>query len=304
MSVHQESLEISKPADRSTEAPELEYRAVSHDSLSMFLAAIGGAILGMLLTLLILALINGGTLSFSGGERLAVFEATLERVNENVGAVSANVDLVSQQAQAVSDQLLAAEQALRAEMSNQDADIAGLNTAVTQLDVTRQQFDLFMGALNQAMSEMQNVAPADVAEAEAAPAAPAAAQPAAAPTAAAPASRGTELSIPTAVSSADVAADALSVVLFVDANGNGAFDEGETQVTGASVALHDAEGAAVASEASTSEGALFSDLSAGDYTVSVEDAAGYTLAGTTEADVTVAEDAEEGQILYIPVVAE
>jgi len=303
MSVHQESLEISKPADRSTEAPELEYRAVSHDSLSMFLAAIGGAILGMLLTLLILALINGGTLSFSGGERLSVFEATLERVNENVGAVSANVDLVSQQAQAVSDQLLAAEQALRAEMSNQDADIAGLNTAVTQLDVTRQQFDLFVGALNQAMSEMQNVAPAD-AETAAPAAAPVAAEPAAAPTAAAPATRGTELLIPTIVSSADVAADALSVVLFVDANGNGALDEGESQVTGASIALHNAGGNAIASEASTSEGALFSELSAGDYTVSVEDAAGYTLAGSTEAEVTVAEDAEEGQVLYIPVVEE
>jgi hypothetical protein len=48
MSVHQESLEINKAAE---EAPELEYRAVSHDSLSMFLAAIGGAVLGMLLTL-------------------------------------------------------------------------------------------------------------------------------------------------------------------------------------------------------------------------------------------------------------
>ena len=73
MSVHQESLEMSKPEERTETAPELEYRAVSHDSLSMFLAAIGGAILGMLLTLLILALINGGTLSFTGGERLAVF---------------------------------------------------------------------------------------------------------------------------------------------------------------------------------------------------------------------------------------
>jgi uncharacterized coiled-coil protein SlyX len=292
MSVHQESLEISKPADRATEAPELEYRAVSHDSLSMFLAAIGGAILGMLLTLLILALINGGTLSFSGGERLSVFEATLERVNENVGAVSANVDLVSQQAQAVSDQLLAAEQALRAEIANQDANIDGLNAAISQLDVTRQQFDLFMGALSQAMGEMQTVASTD-------------AEPAVAPTVAAPASRGeTAVVIPTAVSSADVAADALSVVLFVDANGNGAFDEGETQVTGASIALYNAEGEAIASEASASEGALFSDLSAGDYTVSVEDAAGYALAGATEAEVTVAEDAEEGQILYIPVVEE
>ena len=42
MSVQNESLEM-KPAERKPEAPELEYRAASHDSLSMFFAAIGGA---------------------------------------------------------------------------------------------------------------------------------------------------------------------------------------------------------------------------------------------------------------------
>jgi len=57
MSVQNESLEM-KPAERKPEAPELEYRAASHDSLSMFFAAIGGAVLGMLATLLVLALIT------------------------------------------------------------------------------------------------------------------------------------------------------------------------------------------------------------------------------------------------------
>ena len=141
MSVHQESLEISKPGERMEEAPELEYRAVSHDSLSMFLAAIGGAILGMLLTLLILALINGGTLSFNGGERLAVLEATLARVNDNVGSVSTNVDLVSKQAQTLEDQFGTVKESLNAKLAEQNTDIAALDTAMTQLDVTRQQFD-------------------------------------------------------------------------------------------------------------------------------------------------------------------
>lgn len=290
MSVHQESLEISKPAERMEEAPELEYRAVSHDSLSMFLAAIGGAILGMLLTLLILALINGGTLSFSGGERLTVFEATLDRVNANVGAVSANVDLVSQQAQAVSDQLGSVELALRSELANQDANIATLGEAVSQLDRTRQQFDLFIGALGQVMTDMQNVG---------APAAPAAA-----PVEAAPAAEATALPALVATSSADVPADAISVVLFVDANGNGALDEGEATVEGVSVALTDSEGNALASELSTGEGVLFADLSSGAYQVAVDDAAGYTLLSGGEAEVTVAEGAEAGQVIFVPVAEE
>ena len=290
MSVHQESLEISKPAERMEEAPELEYRAVSHDSLSMFLAAIGGAILGMLLTLLILALINGGTLSFSGGERLTVFEATLDRVNANVGAVSANVDLVSQQAQAVSDQLGSVELALRSELANQDANIATLGEAVSQLDRTRQQFDLFMGALSQVMTDMQNVG---------APAAPAAA-----PVEAAPAAQAAPLPALVATSSADVPTDAISVVLFVDANGNGALDGGEATVEGASVALTDSDGNAVGSEVSTVDGALFADLSSGVYQVAVEDAAGYRLLSSGEAEVTVAEGAEAGQVIFVPVAEE
>jgi hypothetical protein len=296
MSVHQESIEIKKPVERIEEAPELEYRAVSHDSLSMFLAAIGGAILGMLLTLLILALINGGTLSFSGGERLRVFEATLERVNENVGAVSANVDIVSQQTKALASQLGAAEQALRAEMTAQEGEIVGLGEAVSALDRTRQQFDLFMGALNEAMTAMAQVNnAASTAETPAVSGAPVANQ---APSA--------EVTLPplSAVNSADVAAGALSVLLFVDSNANGALDEGESPVAGAAVALLDATGKALASEKSSDTGVLFSDLTAGDYEISVEDSAGYQLLSEAKATVTVAEGASEGQIIYVPVAAE
>jgi uncharacterized coiled-coil protein SlyX len=295
MSVHQESLEINKSVE---EAPELEYRTVSHDSLSMFLAAIGGAVLGMLLTLLILALINGGTLSFSGGERLAVFEATLERVNENVGAVSANVDTVSQHAQSLTDQLATIEGSLRAEIAAQGTEMEGISQAVTQLDQTRQQFDLFITALGEAMAAMQEL---QATTAEAAPMVKAAPQPAATvvePVAA------VELPPPTVMNSADVAADALSVVLFVDGNANGALDEGETQVTGASIALLDAEGNAIASEMSSESGVLFMDLPPAMYTVSVEDAAGYKLLSQNETSVEVAEDAEEGQAIYIALGAE
>lgn len=155
MSVHNEALDLkNKPLEK--DAPELEYQAITQDSLSMFLAAIGGAILGMLLTLLVLAIINGGTLSFSGGERLTNFEAKLNRVDENVGTVSANIDVVATQAQNIATQLATVETNLRNEMSQQDGDIANLGASIATLDETRQQFDAFMKALSEAMAGMQS----------------------------------------------------------------------------------------------------------------------------------------------------
>lgn len=161
MSVHQKSLEMNKSMEHVEEAPELEYRAVSHDSLSMFLAAIGGAVLGMLLTLLVLAIVNGGTLSFTGGERLSVFEAKLARVDENLNSVNQNVNIISAQANAIQTQLVTVEDTLRAEMGEQTADMEQIGQAVTTLETTRAQFDTFMTALSNALSEIEGTTGAD-----------------------------------------------------------------------------------------------------------------------------------------------
>src|SRR3989338_4359773 len=65
----------------------------SSKDVSAYSAAIGGAMLGVLLTLLILAMINEGTLHFvSEGnstmeERLTYLELRVERINQNVGAL-------------------------------------------------------------------------------------------------------------------------------------------------------------------------------------------------------------------------
>lgn len=154
MSVHNEALEMkTKPMEK--DAPELEYQAFTQDSLSTYFAALGGAILGMLLTLLVLAVINGGTLSFSGGERLTNFEAKLSRVDENVGTVSENLGVVAVQAQNIATQLATVETDLRNEMNKQDGDIANLGTSIATLDQTKQQFDAFMKALSVVMTDMQ-----------------------------------------------------------------------------------------------------------------------------------------------------
>lgn len=66
-------------------------------SLSMFFAAIGGAVLGMLATLIVLAVINGGTLNFTGTayDSDQQIIAVVDRLVENVGAVSTNLDTLS-----------------------------------------------------------------------------------------------------------------------------------------------------------------------------------------------------------------
>jgi septal ring factor EnvC (AmiA/AmiB activator) len=159
MSVQNESLEIHKTMEKLDDAPGLEYRAVAHDSLSMFLAAIVGAILGMLLTLLVLAIINNGTLSFASANRVDGVEQTLYRVNENVGTLSVNLDTAVAEVNNIRAGLQAAQANLETAVADQTA---GLQNAQMQIDeaeealatlqVTRQQFDTFIAALSAALS--------------------------------------------------------------------------------------------------------------------------------------------------------
>lgn len=152
MSVQHET-GATRSTERTEAAPELQYRAISQDSLSMFLAAIGGAVLGMLLTLLVLALINGGTLTYAG-QWVEEIEPRLQQVDENVGAINANVDLVSEQAAALQQQLGAIDTALRTELASQGGELDSLNEAVVTLNRTREQFDTFVNALADALIEI------------------------------------------------------------------------------------------------------------------------------------------------------
>ena len=163
MSLHNESLDYHKSDD----APNLEYRSVSHDSLSMFLAAIGGAILGVLLTLLILAIVNNGTLNFTGNPRIQAIESTVTRVNENVGTLSANLDLVTAELASIRSGLVSADETLQAVVSSQqtqNADVATqlseVGSAIETLDDTRARFDAFVSALTTALNELQDEHPA------------------------------------------------------------------------------------------------------------------------------------------------
>lgn len=284
MSVQNESLDIKAKERKPHEAPELEYKAATQDSLSMFFAAIGGAVLGMLATLLVLALINGGTLNFTHPERLAVMEANLTRVNENVGAVSQNIDTVAGQVNGIRDELAAAQTQLNntlTQLNAQGTTIDELNSAVDTLAVTGQKFDTFVLAMDQAIASMKKL--------DSSSAVPAAAE---APRASAN---------PSVVSDSAVKPGEVAVLFFVDANGNGMMDDSENNVVGMKVAVSDTSGKSAGEYTSSDGGVLVKDLKPGAYKFTLAGNATNKVAGNNEVSVTVGRNDSKGQIVYVPV---
>ncbi|RLT37179.1 MAG: hypothetical protein DWI57_13985 [Chloroflexi bacterium] len=319
MSVQQEHLTMKQsPVADQTEAhvekpPKLEFSIKGADeSLEAYISAISGAIIGVLATLLVLYILNGGTLRFTNPAKLTALEASLARVDENVGAVNQNVETVAARLAAMEGEagvigqlqtsLTDLDAALNAAMTEQGERLNGLDESVAALDVTRKNFDTFTAALASALSEMGTAGAAEPVNAVEAPVveAPVVEAPveAAAETAAIAA-----LVTPSVVVHTDLAADAVQVMLFVDANGDGAMDEGEVALVGATVVLTPAEGEAVAVD-SADTGVLFEGLAAGEYTVSLESVPGYAVDGENSASVIVDIDAQAGQVVYFALAAE
>lgn len=276
MSVQNESLEM-KSTERKPDAPELEYKAASQDSLSMFFAAIGGAVLGMLATLLVLAVINGGTLNFIHPERLAVLEQSLARVNENVGAVSTNVDNVASQVNDLRSGLTSAKtdlESAKSTISEQNDQVAEVAANVTALQVTGQRFDTFMTALNQALSSVDRVGAANGVNGAA--------------------------NAPVVITSDAVKPGNVAVLVFADSNANGRLDDSEANLVGVQLAVTDSAGKDIGNYSSTDGGILVEKLAPGQYTFAVTDPAGHTLASADKVTITVPQDATQGQIVYIP----
>ena len=277
MSVKHESLDV-KPTERKPEAPELEYKAASQDSLSMFFAAIGGAVLGMLATLLILALINGGTLNFIHPERLAVLEQNLTRVNEKVGAVSTNVDNVAQQVTAMRSDISGAKNDVQAAMSTLDergTQVDQIGSDLENLKVTGQKFDTFVIALDQALNSMDRVGAAN----------------------------GVSASVggPVVVNSEAVKPGNVAILFYVDSNGNGRMDDSEANLVGLKLTVTDAQGATVGDYSSTDGGITVDNLAPGQYTFVVVDPAGHSISGADSVTVNVPQEAQQGQVVYFPV---
>ena len=266
--------------------PELEFNmSESEESLTAYLSAIGGAVIGLLLTLLVLAIWNGGTLNFTNTSKVDTLDATMTRVDENMAAMSTDLETLGERLAALEGEAGALAQlrdslttfdsslaALDQSLSDQGIHITELDLAVAELQVTRRNFDTFTSALIQVLAEMETNQ-----------------------TGAAP--------VPMIVTSADVAPDTVLVYLFVDANANSVMDGNEIEVAGTTIALTGPEGESVVAETSEDSGARFEELASGEYTVSVEDALGYELVSASAVAVTINTEAEAGQIVYYAVMA-
>ena len=266
--------------------PELEFNmSESEESLTAYLSAIGGAVIGLLLTLLVLAIWNGGTLNFTNTSKVDALDANMTRVDENMAAMSTDLETLGERLAALEGEAGALAQlrdslttfdsslaALDQSLSDQGIHITELDLAVAELQVTRRNFDTFTSALIQVLAEMETNQ-----------------------TGAAP--------VPMIVTSADVAADTVLVYLFVDANANSVMDGNEIEVAGTTIALTGPEGESVVAETSEDSGARFEELVSGEYTVSVEDALGYELVSASAVAVTINTEAEAGQIVYYAVMA-
>jgi hypothetical protein len=319
MSVKQEPLKMNQPTasdkkevERHMEEPPKLELARSSESLEAFGAALGGAVLGVLATLLILAIINNGTLRFNGAATESL-RASVTRIDENLGAVSHNVDVVAgrlaelQGTGGAIGQLQGSLSTLDASLQSLDQELAQQSVLLEELDVTRRNFDTFTAALAQALNQMNAVETPTVEAPVAAIEAPAAEAPAAveapAAEAAAPTDAGMEsAAIPIVVADPTLAADTVAVYLFVDNNADGAMAAEEASLVGATVILTSPQGETITGQ-STDSGIFFEGLAVGEYTVTVEDALGFTLASDSTATVTVGEESAEGQSVYFPVEA-
>ena len=155
-------LQTKQPPELEFSMPELE------ESLTAYLSAIGGAIIGLLLTLLVLAIWNGGTLNFTNISKVNALEAgltdvasDLDGVNTSVDALGERIVVMEQEAGTVAalQKSLATLDAsltdLDSSLSEQGIHISELDSAVNDFQVTRRNFELFTAALTEALALME-----------------------------------------------------------------------------------------------------------------------------------------------------
>ena len=160
-------LQTKQPPELEFSMPEVE------ESLTAYLSAIGGAIIGLLLTLLVLAIWNGGTLNFTNISKVNALEsgltdvaADLDGVNTSFDALGERIVVLEQEAGAVfalQNSLVTLDASLSEldrSLSDQGINIGELDSAVNDLQITRRNFDLFTAALTEALALMEKGASA------------------------------------------------------------------------------------------------------------------------------------------------
>lgn len=267
MSAHHESLSHGSVAKADEQESNQTFQVARQDSLVMFGAALGGAVLGMLLTLLILAIVNGGTLRFTGNSSLI---ARWERAYKELDA---NVNINAKNNLTLREDVLGVIELVNGRLDEQDTNIDSIHGNVEELNVTRGQVDTLVGALSGAVDSI----------------------------------RGVEGSVQDSASAVEAELPAVepvvgtvSVLFFADVNGNSEMDSGEENLLGIRASLVDSNGNAVSSLESTDGGMNFEELSPGQYTLVVDDSGEYALKSNELGSIVIPEEGGE-QVVYVAV---
>ena len=132
-------LQTKQPPELEFSMPEVE------ESLTAYLSAIGGAVIGLLLTLLVLAIWNGGTLNFTNTSKVNALQAGLTRVNTDLETVNTSVDTLG-------ERLVVLEQEAGAVAALQNS-LATLDSSLTTLDSSLSDQGIHIDELDTAVAD-------------------------------------------------------------------------------------------------------------------------------------------------------
>jgi len=144
MSVHQESVSAHDAHAHEEMVVESE---LTSDMIKLFLTALGGAIIGTILTLLVLSMINGGTLRYGGGaSRLDNVELAYEQLSANVHANTVNM-------QGQNGQFATDINAINEIVTGHSRSINQMAPLVARTSANSDQTSALMGALEEAFAK-------------------------------------------------------------------------------------------------------------------------------------------------------
>lgn len=276
MSVHQESVSAHGAHAHEEVAVESE---ITSDMIKLLLTALGGAIIGTLLTLLILSTINGGTLRYGGGaSRLDKVELAYEQLSANVGT---NTDNMKSQ----NEQFATDISSINEIVTGHSRSINQMAPMVARTSANSDQSSALMSALEEAFAKSDaatrenELVVSEVGSAEADDG----------PMMVFSRTEGNGNGLPVGM---------VAILPFVDENFSGLMDPGETNEAGITASLFEGD-EVVATLESSNAGLNFTDIEPGRYDFVIEDGGEFDSLAGQSMEIEVGRDDEHGQLIYL-----
>lgn len=290
MSVHQESVSAHDAHAHEEMVVESE---LTSDMIKLFLTALGGAIIGTILTLLVLSMINGGTLRYGGGaSRLDNVELAYEQLSANVHANTVNM-------QGQNGQFATDINAINEIVTGHSRSINQMAPLVARTSANSDQTSALMGALEEAFAKSDaqtredELTVSDGGSAEAGSAEEGAVDDG--PMMALSERVGNGTSLPVGM---------VAILPFIDRDASGLMEPSEKNEAGITASLVGEDGTAVATIESGDAGFNFTNVEPGSYEFVIEDGGALGSLVGQVMPIEVSRDAEHGQLIYMGIAEE